>query len=286
MFELQKQQISEQLQLFTKAQQHKQLKIENRQLQQTNARYKILTYSSVGLLTLITLLFIYTLKRNKKLSFAHQHAQQRLAFHPRTKLPFQHADSEHFQYIYHGIPLYYALFNVPFLSQLNELLGTYGATKIERKLGNELMMYFSYNVDIFQFRGNQILFIAKQENYKNAGEFAQKIERFFTSFCDKNQLANTVSCGIVAFPFLNNACRAFSPGQTLNLSSLALFAASQIREQKQQSSWVELYAIDNLQPAFFNGDLWRLGLSAIEKGIVKINTSHPNFQFNWPKHDK
>lgn len=285
-FALQQLQISEQLQLFAKTQQQEQLEIKNSQLQNTADYYKILSYSSVSLLILITLLFVYTLKRNKKLNNAHQHAQQCLSFHPRTKLPFQYADSNHFQYVYHGTPLYYALLNIPFLSQLNELLGTDGAMKIENKLGEELKRYCSFNIDIFQFRGNQILFITKQKDYENAGDFAQKIEVFFTSFCKKNQLTNAVSCGIVAFPFLNNASRALSPSQTLNLSSLALFAASQIRKQKQQSSWVELYAIDNLQPAFFNGDLWQLGLTAIDKGIVKVNTSHPDFPFNWPEKDK
>ena len=286
LFELQQLQISEQLQLFEKTQQQKQLEIQNTQLQATADLYKRLTYSSVSLLILISLLFFYTLRRNKKLNYAHQHAQQRLAFHPRTKLPFQYVESNHFQYIYHGTPLYYALLNIPFLSQLNELLGTYGAMEVERKLGKELKMYFDSHADIFQFRGNQILFIAKQKEYKNAGDFAQNIEDFFTSFCKQQQLSNSVSCGIVAFPFLNNASRALSPSQTLNLSSLALFAASQIRKQKQQSSWVELYAIDNLQPAFLNGDLWQLGQRAIDKGIVKINTSHPGFQFDWPKDDK
>ncbi len=283
-FELQQLQISEQLQLFENTQQQKQLQVKNTQLQKTAERYQMLAYSSISLLILISLLFFYTLKRNKKLNNAHQDAQQRLAFHPRTKLPFQYVDSHHFQYTYHGSPLYYALLNIPFLSQLNELLGTYGAMKIERKLGEELQMYFNCKVDIFQFRGNQILFIAEQKEYKSAGDFAQNIEDFFTSFCNKQQLSNTVSCGIVAFPFLNNASRALSPSKTLNLSSLALFAASQIRKQKQQSSWVELYAIDNLQPAFLNGDLWRLGQRAIDKGIIKINTSHPGFKFNWPNH--
>ena len=286
LFELQQLQISEQLQLFEKTQQQKQLEIKNTQLQETADLYKMLTFSSLSLLTLISLLFFYTLKRNKKLNYAHQDAQQRLAFHPRTKLPFQYVESNHFQYIYHNKPLYYALLNIPFLSQLNELLGTYGAMKIERKLGEELKMYFADNVDIFQFRGNQILFIAEQKEYENAGHFAQYIEDFFTFFCTQQQLASAVSCGVVAFPFLNSASRALNPSQTLNLSSLALFAASQIREQKQESSWVELYAIDNLQPAFLNGDLWRLGQIAIDKGIVKIHSSHPGFKFNWPNHPK
>ncbi|MCW8994669.1 MAG: GGDEF domain-containing protein [Psychromonas sp.] len=285
-FELQQLQISEQLKLFEKTQQQKQLEIKNTQLEETTLFYQRISYGSLSLLILVTALFFHALKRNKKLNDANQTALQRLAIHPRTKLPFQHADSNHFRYMYHGFPLYYALLNIPFLSQLNELLGTYGAMKIEKKLGEELTLYFNDNADIFQFRGNQILFIAKQNDYKNAGDFAQKIENFFAAFCEKNQLRNAVSCGIVAFPFLKKAGRAFSPSRTLNLSSLALFAASQIRKQQHQSSWVELYAIDNLQPAFFNGDLWRLGQMAIDKGLVKINTSHPGFRFNWPEQDK
>ena len=281
LFELQQLQVSEQLQLLEKAQQQKDLAVKNAELQTVTDRYQILTYSSISLLTLIILLFFYTLKRNIRLNHEHQDALLRLSLHPRTKLPFQYANSNHFQYIYHDSPLYYALLNIPFLSQLNELLGTDGAMQIEKKLGEELQSSFSSGIDIFQFRGNQILFIAKQKEYKTAGHFAQEIEDFFTVFCKKQHLKQAVSCGIVAFPFLNNASRALSPSQTLNLSSLALFAASQIRKKRHQSSWVELYAIDNLQPAFLNGDLWKLAQLAIEKGVVKINTSHTNFQFKW-----
>ncbi len=286
LFELQQLQISEQLQLFEKTQQQKQLETKNIQLQKTTDRFKTLTYSSMSLFTLVALLFFYTLTRNKKLSDADKRAQQKLAFHARTKLPLQHADNNQFSYIYRDEPLYYALVNIPFLSQLNELTGIYGAQKIEEKLGEALKIYFTKSVDIFQIRDNQILFICKQKEHQDAGDFAQKIQRFFTSFAEQYQLSSTVSCGVVAFPFLNNASRAINANRTLNLSSLALFAASQIRNAKLQSSWVELYAIDNLQPAFFDGDLWILGQAAIDKGIVKINSSHTDHILNWPKPDK
>lgn len=286
LFELQQLQISEQLQLLEKTEQQKQLEIENAELQFSTNRFQLFTYASVTLLIFMSLLFFSALNRNKKLYLAHQAAQLRLSVHPRTKLPFQYVESNHFNYIYHDLPLYYALLNVPFLSQLNELLGTDNAMKIEQKLGQELQNNFNNDIDIFQFRGNQILFITKQQDYKNAGDFAQEIELFFSVFCKKEQLEDAVSCGIVSFPFLNNASRALSPSETLNLSSLALFASSQIRQQNKQSSWVELYAIDNLQPAFLNGDLWELAQVAINKGVVKIRSSHENFQFHWPYFDK
>ncbi|MFT5559849.1 MAG: hypothetical protein ACI9RZ_002337, partial [Sphingobacteriales bacterium] len=50
-----------------------------------------------------------------------------------------------------------------------------------------------------------------------------------------------------------------------------------------QNSWVELYAIDNLPPAFFDGDLSRLGQIAITKGLVKIHSSNSNYLFTWPE---
>jgi len=286
LFELQQLQISEQLQLLEKTEQQKQLEIQNAELQVSTNRFQLFTYASVTLLIFMSLLFFSALNRNKKLYHAHQAAQLRLSVHPRTKLPFQYVESNHFNYIYHDLPLYYALLNVPFLSQLNELLGTDKAMEIEQKLGQELQNSFSNDIDIFQFRGNQILFITKQQDYESAGNFAQEIELFFSVFCKKQQLEDAVSCGIVSFPFLKNASRALSPSETLNLSSLALFASSQIRQQKQQSSWVELYAIENLQPAFLNGDLWELAQSAINKGVVKIHSSHENFQFHWPHVDK
>lgn len=285
-FDLQQLQVTEQLQLFKIDKQRKDLEIGYKSLQKEIGNYKMASYTLITFLLLAAFLCFYILRRHGSLNHAHQYAQQRLSVHPRTNLPFQYADSNHFQYAYHEEPLYYALLNIPFLSQLNELLGTHGAMKIEKRLGERLKAHFNGNTDVFQFRGNQILFIAKQKEYETAELLAKEIEAFFNQFCDEHKLSAQVSCGIVAYPFLNKAPRAFSASRTLNLSSLALFAASQIRKKEQQSSWVELHAIENLQPAFFNGDLWQLGYKAIEKSLIKINSSHPGFPLNWPQSNK
>ena len=286
LFKLQQLKISEQLQLFKKTQQQKQLETENSNLLKEKDKFKTMSYSAISLLILLTILYFYTLIRNEKLYSSELQARQQLARHQRTELPSQQADNNQFNYIYHGEPLYYALVNVPFLAELNELAGIFEAEKLEEKLGEALKIEFSDRVDIFQVRDNQILFICKQKDYKEASSFTCEIEQFFNSFTAKHQLPKHISCGIAAFPFLNNSNRAIAPTRMLNLTSLALFAASQIREAKQQSSWVELYAIDNLQPAFFDGDLWELGQIAIDKGIVKINSSHTGYPFAWPKNKK
>lgn len=286
LFKLQQLKISEQLQLFEKTQQQKQLETENSNLLKEKNTFKKISYISISLLTLLTALYFYTLICNKKLNTSELQARQKLEYHQRTELPSQQADNNQFNYIYHGEPLYYALVNIPFLAQLNELAGIFEAEKLEEKLGEALKIEFSSRVDIFQVRDNQILFICKQSNYKEASDFTQTIEQFFNTFTSRHQLPKDISCGVVAFPFLNSNSRAITPTRMLNLASLALFAASQIREAKQQSSWVELYAIDNLQPAFFDGDLWKLGQVAINKGIVKINSSHTNYPFTWPQNRK
>jgi|GEM_PF-2037577 len=286
-FKLQQLQISEQLQLFKPTQQQQQqLETQNTQLQKKTDHFKTLSYSTLTLLILVTLMFFYTLTCNKNLIESDNQSQLRLAFHPRTKLPLQYADNNNFKAIYHGTPLYYALVNIPFLSRLNELWGISKAEIIEKELGEALRKHFNQHIDIFQVRDNQILFISKQKKHRDAGAFAKKLQLFFNAFSEKNQLEKTISCGIVAFPFLKNASRAITPKRILNLSSLALFAATQIRQATQQSSWVELYAIDNLQPAFFDGDIWALGQAAIDKGLVKINSSHTAHIFYWPEPHK
>ncbi|PKG38514.1 tetratricopeptide repeat protein [Psychromonas sp. Urea-02u-13] len=286
LFTLQQLQINEQLQLVERTQQQRQLEIENNDLQNTNARFKTLTYGAITLLVISLLSFFYILICNRKLTESDSRSQRQLSFHPRTKLPSQQAQGNEFNYIYHDEPLYYALVNIPFLSQLNELSGIFSGAKLERKLGQALTIFFTNSADIFQIRDNQILFISKQKGHQSAQDFTVKIEQFFMLFTEKYDLPNNISIGIVAFPFLNNVSRAITPTRMLNLSSLALFGASQLRDHYQGNSWLELYAIDNLQPAFFDGDLWTLGQLAIQKGVVKINSSHQNHTFYWPELDK
>lgn len=286
LFTLQQLQINEQLQLVERTQQHRQLEIENNKLQNTTEHFKNLTYATIILLIILLISFVYLLIRNKKLTKSEKRSQHQLTHHPRTKLPSQQAQGNEFHYIYRDQPLYYALVNVQFLAQLNELSGLFSGAILEKKLGQTLLIFFTDSADIFQIRDNQILFISKQKDHKNAQDFVQKIELFFNRFTKKYQLPSRISVGIVAFPFLNNVSRAITPTRMLNLSSLALFGASQLGDNYQENCWLELYAIDNLQPAFFDGDLWVLGQQAIKKGIIKIKNNQPSHQLYWPEIDK
>lgn len=286
LFTLQQLQIGEQLQLIERTQKQRQLEIENNDLKENNIRFKTFTYSTMLILVIVLFMLLYAIRRNRKLTEYKYSSQRCLNYHPRTGLASQQSKVSDFNYKYQGKPLYYALVNIPFLSQLNELLGIFSGSKLEKELGKTLLTYFGDGADIFQIRDNQILFISEQSNHQNAQNFAQKIEEIFTLFTEEHQLPNQISIGIVAFPFLNNVSRAIVPARMINLASLALFGASQLREHYQISSWLELYAIDNLQPAFFDGDLWILGQKSIQKGIVKINSNKQNHHLYWPELDK
>ncbi|MFT6927565.1 MAG: hypothetical protein ACJAZP_003202 [Psychromonas sp.] len=282
-FKLQQLQINEQLQLLEQVQQQNRLETQNTTLQAQSNFYKILSYTAILLFILSALMLLSRSKRYHKLRALEKQAQQRLAFHGRSKLPRQENNSNDFKAISNRPTLFYALVNVPFLSELNALYGVKLANEIEEKLGETLKKQFTDSAEIYHFRDNQILFISERANYVNAGAFAALIEQCFDDFADYYHLPKTISTGIVAYPFLKNASRAINTTQILNLNSLALFAASQICISKQQNSWVELYAIDNLQPAFFDGDLWRLGQIAIAKGLLKIHSSNKDYSFSWPE---
>lgn len=283
LFALQQLKINEQFQLIEQTQQQIQLETKNNQLLLKNDRFKKIAYTTVVLLVIAIILIFYILICNKKLGDSERYTRQQMQFHPRSKLPLHQVEIMYYDHAYQDKPLFYALVHVPFLSNLNESTGLFSAEQIELKLGQALQFFFARHAQVTQVRDNQLLFISEQQHHENAQKFAQNIEVFFQSFTESYSLNGQISTGIVAFPFLNNASRAIAPERMLNLTSLALFGACQLREKVKESSWLELYAIEKIQPAFFDGDLWLLGQAGIDKGIVKIKSSHPSTPIDWPE---
>ena len=281
LFALQQLKINEQFQLIEQTQQQIQLETQNNQLLLKNNRFKNVSYVAIALLAMSILIIFVITSRNKKLITFEQVALKKLQHHPRTQLLSQQIQDYGQQYL--GTPLFYALVHIPFLSNLNGSKGLFNAEKIELALGQELKINFSQHTKMIQVRDNQILFIAEQEHHSEAKKFAQDIETFFYTFAENYSLDGKVATGVVAFPFLHNVSRAIAPERMLNLTSLALFGACQISEAVKQSSWLELYAIEKIQPAFFDGDLWFLGQTGIDKGIVKLKSSHPGTVIVWPE---
>jgi len=282
-FTLQQLKIDEQFQLIEQTQQKIQLETQNNQLLLKNNLFQDVAYWAMSFLFLVFLLLLFTFFRFKKLAKKMQLMHRKIRYHPRSKLPMHQDQIKQQALVYQGRPLFYALVHIPFLNDLNEAKGLFKAEALEHELGSSLTQTFTPNTRVTQVRDNQLLFISEQEHYQDAAQFVQTISDFFQHFAEKNNLSSEISSGVVAFPFLNNVSRAISPERMLNLTSLALFGACQLREKTQQSSWLELYAIAKIQPAFFNGDLWLLGQAGINSGIVKLKSSHPDINIKWPK---
>lgn len=283
LFALQQLKINEQFQLIEQTQQQIQLETQNNQLLLKNNRFRDIAYVTLILLLLSLLVSFLFFRRNKKLVVTEQIIRKKLHFHPRTELPSHQVQVQNYELQYQGRPLFYALVHIPFLSNLNGYKGLFNSEKIETALGEELRIHFSQHTQVRQVRDNQLLFISEQEHHGTAQKFAQEIELFFKNFAENYALNGQVAMGVVAFPFLHNVSRAIAPERMLNLTSLALFGACQICDKVNESSWLELYAIEKIQPAFFDGDLWLLGQAGIDKGIVKLKCSHPNITIDWPE---
>lgn len=285
LFTLQQLKIDEQFHLIEQTQQQIELETKNNQLLLKNKRFRNLAHTALVLVLIALVIFLYLLRRNKKLQLKNQQLQNKMQTHPRTQLPLHQVQLEQQDpslQDQHN-PLYYALVHIPFLSNLNESKGLFNAEQIEQELGLALQNAFNDETQVSQVKDNQLLFISKQENHGNAKAFAEVIADFFDSFAQQHHLDGKVASGIVAFPFLNNVSRAIAPERMLNLTSLALFGACQLRKDISESTWLELYAIEKIQPAFFDGDLWTLGQKGIDKGIVKIKSNQPQITILWPE---
>jgi len=283
LFKLQQLKIDEQFQLIEQTQQKIQLEIENNQLLLKNNLFQKVAYWAIGFSLIMILLIAFLTLRHKRLVKKELMTRKKTSFHPRSHLPLHHAQIEKNKLNYKGEPLFYALVEVPFLNNLNEFKGLFKAEKIEHQLGLQLKRTFTPKTLVAQVRDNQFVFISEQAHYNDAENFALQIAEFFAEFAKDNDVNGLVSSGIVAFPFLNNVSRAIAPERMLNLTSLALLGARQIREKVNESSWLELYAIEKIQPAFFDGDLWLLGQAGIDSGIVKLKCSHPETPIVWPE---
>ncbi len=283
LFRLQQLQISEQLYLFKKNQKHRELENKNKKLNQKNMKIaaNILFYQWIVAISI--LLIIYLLTKIYQFNRRQKTASELLSFHRRSSLPTQDIQDNHYTTLYIGKPLYYALIHVPYLSHLNLLKGLFKGKKIESRLGKLLLKDFKGKADIFHIRDDQLLFISEQALHKDAIDLILKIEQFFIMFADKYCLSGNISIGLTAFPFLQHAEKAVNSERTIDIISLALYGAKQLQAQSHEMSWVEFSAIDKLSPAFIDGNLWSIAQKGINKGIIKVRSSHPHLVIDWPE---
>ncbi len=177
--------------------------------------------------------------------------------------------------------LHYLLFRVPFLINSLEQHGYQVSREIEQAFGRYVAKLTPQDGRIYDLREGHLLYVVPQRHVTQLHQLAQELLETLAAFPCEHPLDRRISLGIVSHPFLPKAATALDHHGLFDLCYLALSGAMQLSEKYQQSVWLELAAIDCQQAAFFNGDVWQCCLMAIDKGLVKVNSSHEKQWVNW-----
>lgn len=177
--------------------------------------------------------------------------------------------------------LHYLLFRVPFLVSTLEQHGYQVSREIEQAFGDYVNKLTPRDGRIYDLREGHLLYVVPQRHVAHLHQLAQELLASLAAFPCDYELDRHISLGIVSHPFLPKAATALDHHGLFDLCYLALSGAMQLSEKHQQNAWLELAAIDCQQAAFFNGDVWQCGLMAIDKGLVKVNSSHEKQWVNW-----
>lgn len=178
--------------------------------------------------------------------------------------------------------LHYLLFRVPFLANNLERHGYQLAREIESAFGDYVADLTPTDGRIYDLREGHLLYVVPQRHVAQLHQLARQLLEQLAAFPCDQPLDRRISLGIVSHPFLPKAASALDHLGLFDLCYLALAGATQLSERANQSAWLELAAIDCQQAAFFNGDVWQCCLMAIDKGLVKVNSSHDKQWINWP----
>ncbi|MFQ2344930.1 MULTISPECIES: hypothetical protein [Aeromonas] len=177
--------------------------------------------------------------------------------------------------------LHYLLFRVPFLVNSLEQHGYQVSREIEQAFGAYVNGLTPQDGRIYDLREGHLLYVVPQRHVEDLHRLARELLAALAEFPCQHPLDRHISLGIVSHPFLPKAATALDHHGLFDLCYLALAGAIQLSEKSQQSVWLELAAIDCQQAAFFNGDVWQCCLMAIDKGLVKVNSSHEKQWVNW-----
>jgi tetratricopeptide (TPR) repeat protein len=171
--------------------------------------------------------------------------------------------------------------SLPALRRLCERVGSEQAEQLQQTLTHRLMAMCADNEQLYQLAESRFLLLQPHTPGTSLVGNAESWITRLTEMLIELKLDHRVVMGLVHFPFLTRCPRAIDSHNVVELSLIALAAADQIAEKCQQTSWVELSAIDCQQAAFFNGVFRTRALQAIDKGLVKVNALHGKQLIEW-----
>lgn len=165
------------------------------------------------------------------------------------------------------------LFRVNGLTDLECQVGLKKAQSILRQVSHAIRQRMPEQCNFYLLPDRLILCTIPEDATNQYHEIIVRIENRIGVIMRKYGLDERVICGKVQYPFLSKSVNALKPLQTLEICGIALAGAMQLSTKLCKNVWVELFAIDYQQAAFFNGELRTRTIDAITKGLVKVSCS-------------
>jgi tetratricopeptide (TPR) repeat protein len=173
------------------------------------------------------------------------------------------------------------LFRACGLTDLECRVGLKKAQSILRQVSHAIRQRMPEQSRYYLLSDRLLLCTIPENATEQHDELITRIENRLGVIMRKYGLNERVICGKVQYPFLSKSVNALKPLQTLEICGIALAGAMQLAEKLCKNAWVELFAIDYQQAAFFNGELRIKTIDAITKGLVKVSSSETHAGIDW-----
>ncbi len=173
------------------------------------------------------------------------------------------------------------LFRACGLTDLECRVGLKKAQSILRQVSHSIRQRMPEQSQYFLLSDRLLLCTIPESAIDQHNEIIVRIENRLGVIMRKYGLNERVICGKVQYPFLSKSVNALKPVQTLEVCGIALAGSMQLADKLGKNVWVELFAIDYQQAAFFNGELRTKTIEAITKGLVKVSCSEKNVSIDW-----
>ena len=167
-----------------------------------------------------------------------------------------------------------------FMDGLYHQVGLHKGRIIEHDFGQYVIDKFGGQAQLVQLRDNTLFIVAESES---ASELAKNTLHTLHDFTTRHALDNPpFSLALIDFPFLPRSGRAVGEQLINEILLLALHGARQLSSKFSESAWVKFNAIDATPTSFLSQKPRQNIVNGIEKGYIKIESSHDRQEICWP----
>lgn len=147
--------------------------------------------------------------------------------------------------------------------------------QLEAEFGAFIKTKLESPARLYHFADGMFLYVEPNTNpNKTASELFEQINNWVKEFKPETPLDRTIRAGIADYPFLPRAYTAINDKELLDILLMASNLARLQNHQHGGNQWVCLRAIENAPAASFaSNDIRSACLSAIENGLIKIDSS-------------